>query len=153
MLPKRKEGISLLKSKFLKGIFATSISAMLAISSFPLTAVSTRAIGSFVSPTDDQTAVIVNESLIEFDFSPYKQFDRTIDISTENNIVTGEKTSCEMLDRVTVTLGVQAASGLSNNRLEAINLYVYHTLNGADCPVRSILPSSIVKISFIFDYN
>ncbi len=147
MLPKRKEGISLLKSKFLKGIFATSISAMLAISSFPLTAVSTRAIGSFVSPTDDQTAVIVNESLIEFDFAPYKQFDRTIDISTENNIVTGEKTSCEMLDRVTVTLGVQAASGLSNNRLEAINLYVYHTLNGADCPVRSILPSSIVKIS------
>ncbi len=147
----------MLKSKLIKGFFAAGISAMLAVSSVPLAAAADiHAVGTFITPTDDKNAVKINENLIEFDIAPYNQFSGNINISTENNIVKGEKTPCEMMDRVTVTLGVQAASGLSNNRLEAINLYVYHTLNGADCPVRSILPSSVVKISdtsYEINYN
>lgn len=144
----------MLKSKL---FFAAGISAMLAVSSVPLAAAADiHAVGTFITSTDDKNAVKINENLIEFNIAPYNQFSGNINISTENNIVKGEKTPCEMMDRVTVTLGVTADSGLSQNRLDAINLYVYHTLNGADCPVRSILPSSVVKISdtsYEINYN
>ena len=52
-----------------------------------------------------------------------------------------------MLDRVTITLEISAISGLSADRLQNINLYVSHTLNGADCSIRDILPTNVVRIS------
>ncbi len=134
--------------KIIRGFAAVGISAVLSLYAMPIhSIINTAAFGTLVSPNNDKSAITIDETKIDFRITPYEQNSATITVTAENNIVKGETTPCEMLDRVSVTLGVEASSGLSPSRLNSINLYVYHTLNGADCPVRSILPSSVVKVS------
>ncbi len=143
--------------KNIKCFAAFGISALLSLSTLPIhSIINTTASGKLVSPNNDQSAITIDETKIDLRISPYEQTSGTIEVSAENNIINGSAVPCEMLDRISVKLGVEATSGLSNNKLESINLYVYHTLNGADCPVRSIMPSSVVKISdtkYEINYN
>ena len=134
--------------KFIKSLAAAGISALLSLYAMPIhPIVNTVAFGTLVSPSNDQSAITIDETKIDLRITPYEQMNSPIAVSTENNIVKGAVTPCEMLDRVSLSLVVEASAGLSHSRLSSINLYVYHTLNGAECPVRIILPSSVVKKS------
>ncbi len=134
----------MIKKRFVSGVAA----AVIAVSAFPINRISpVFAAESFVSMNVDNTKIVIDESQIETIFTPYKYEEKNISTSVSENIIISEKTDCEMLDRVTVTLGVSASSGIYADRLENINLYVSHTLNGADCSIRDILPADVVRIS------
>ncbi len=136
------------KRKILRRFAAIGLSAAICISAMPICMNNgTFANGAFVSQSNDQSAVIMDERQISLQITPYEQKSSSVSVYAENDIVKGNPTSCEMLDRISLTIGVEAASGLSENRLSSIALYVHHSLNGAECPVRSIPLTSINKIS------
>lgn len=136
------------KRNLLRRFAALGLSAAICISAMPFcTNSGTFANGAFVTPSNDQSAITMDERQISLQITPYEQKSSSVSVYAENDIVKVNPTSCEMLDRISLTIGVEAASGLSENRLSSIALYVHHSLNGAECPVRSIPLTSINKIS------
>lgn len=136
------------KRKILRRFAAIGLSAAICISAMPNCIKNgTSANGAFVSPSNDLSAVVMDERQISLKIAPYEQTSSDVSVYVEDDIVKGNPTSCEMLDRISLTIKVEAASGLSESRLGSISLYVHHSLNGAECPVRIISPASVNKIS------
>ncbi len=138
----------MIKKRLIKKFVSVAASAVIAVSAVPIYRISpVFAAESFVSMNVDNTKIVIDENQIETSIVPYEFAEKNICTSISENIISGEKIDCEMLDRITITLGISAISGLSTDRLKNINLYVNHTLNGADCSVRDILPANIMQIS------
>lgn len=132
------------KKSFAVAAAAVSLSAALSLTVFsnPL-----KSIADFITGANSSSDIIIDEDLIDISITPYNDFSNDIAVSISDNIITSDITDCEMLDRVNVTIGVSTTNCLYDDWLDSVNLYVYHTLNGAECSVRTISPSAVYIVS------
>ena len=132
------------KKSFAIAAAAVSLSAALSLTVFsdPL-----KTIADFITGANSASDIIIDEDLIDISITPYNDFSKDIAVSINENIITSDVTDCEMLDRINITIGISTTNCLYDDWLDSVNLYVYHTLNGTECSVRTISPSAVYIIS------
>ncbi|MBR2954924.1 MAG: hypothetical protein IKC21_02020 [Ruminococcus sp.] len=82
------------KRNLLRRFAALGLSAAICISAMPIcTNSSTFANGAFVTPSNDLSAITMDERQISLQITPYEQKSSSVSVYAENDIVKGNPTS------------------------------------------------------------